>query len=70
MREYSSAEVVELTARFKQKTRERVTAWLLCLWDRGTNSIMLNRLEMSKLDLVTAQPALRQRLYAAGMGGN
>ena len=65
MSEYSSAELIELTGRFNQKSREGVAAWMSRLWTTGGDGIMLNGSEMSKMALVIVQPGLWQRFYVA-----
>ena len=41
-----------------------MTAWLLRLYDVGTESVVVNGPEISKLTSITTHPALRQRLHA------
>lgn len=63
--EYSSAELIELTSRFNQKSREGIAAWMPHLWNTGGDGIMLNGSEMSKTALVILQLGLWQRFYVA-----
>ena len=58
---------LELISHFKQKSQEGVTAWVLQWWDIEADG-MLDGSEMLKMTSATAQPALLQRLYIAGMG--
>lgn len=44
-----------------------MTTWVLQWWDIGADG-MLDGSEMLKMASITAQPALLQRLYVAGMG--
>ena len=47
MREYSSAEVAELTLRFKKRPGKKYLHGN-CLWDKDGDNIILNDPEMSK----------------------
>lgn len=52
MREYTAAELIELDDRFRQKAGESLPEWLLQLRDNGTEGVIVNMTEMSKLALV------------------
>lgn len=59
---YTPMELWELGKQCRQCSREQIPAWLLCLWDKGADSIICSAGEMEKLASGTVHPSLRQRL--------
>ncbi|KAF6390376.1 hypothetical protein mRhiFer1_007941 [Rhinolophus ferrumequinum] len=55
---YTPTELQELGRWYRQLTGEPDSAWLLRLWDEGTDNILCSPGEMEKLALLTVHPSL------------
>ena len=60
MRKYMPAELIDIAAKFQQKPRASVEAWLTWLWDTRGNGISLTRQEAEKMSNITTRPAFWQ----------
>lgn len=57
VREYAPTDFIDIAAKFQQKTRESIQAWLVWLWVMGGDGISLTRKEAEKKSNITTYPA-------------
>lgn len=60
MREYTPAELIDITPKCQQKVRESIQASLAWLWDTRGNGSSLTRQKAEKMRNITTHPALQQ----------
>ena len=68
MRQYTPTELIDIAAKFQQKAREIIQAWLVPLLGGGWEDVdgtSLTRQEAEKMSNITIYPALLQHLHDA-----
>lgn len=69
MREHTPLELVDRAAKFQQKARESIQAWLMWLYDMGANGISVTRQEAEKMSTITTCLPSCSTCMALGGGG-
>lgn len=69
MRVYTPIELIDTAAKFQQKAKKRIQAWLVQLRKTGGHGIPLPRQVAENMSNITTHPALQQCSRGARWGG-